>query len=114
MNASRQLATPIPNSYWVISGRFAAGEYPGARATGEATAKLPAFLSAGVDHFIDLTEPGELIPYSDLARREANRLNGAIGYERYPIVDLSVPKRPGQMARILDAIDVALDAGRTV
>ena len=105
---------PIPNSYWVIPGRFAAGEYPGAKDPIEAARKLRTLLSAGIDHFIDLTEPGELAPYAEIAEKEARPLGLAVGYERHPIVDQCVPRSPEQMARILDAIDAAMRDGKTV
>ena len=59
MSAPAGEGRPLPNSHWVVPGRFAAGEYPGAKDPDETAAKLRALLSAGIDHFIDLTEPGE-------------------------------------------------------
>ena len=47
---------PIPNSYWVIPGRFAAGEYPGHWNASESDAKLARMFDAGIDHFVDLTQ----------------------------------------------------------
>ena len=44
---------PIPNSYWVREGRFAAGEYPGDLDPRDAAAKVRALIEAGVDCFID-------------------------------------------------------------
>ena len=105
---------PIPNSYWVVPGRFAAGEYPGAMDPAEAANKLRTLLDAGIDHFIDLTEPGELAPYSEIAKDEGRRLGKDVGYERHPIVNRSVPIGPQQMASALDAIDAAMSAGKTV
>ena len=106
---------PIPNSYWVIPGRLAAGEYPGAIDPLEAAGKLNALLGAGIDHFIDLTRSADgLRPYSEIAEEEAHRLDLSIGYERHPIVDLSVPRSPEHMGGILDAIDTALKNERTV
>ena len=104
----------MANSYWVIPGRFAAGEYPGAIEPHEAGRKLKTLLSAGIDHFIDLTEPGELFPYVEIAKEEAHLLGLRIGYERQPVVDLSVPQSPEQMSTILDAIDSALSDGKAV
>ena len=100
---------PLPNSYWVIPGRFAAGEYPGAMEAERAATKLNTLLSAGIDHFIDLTEPGELAPYVRIAEEEARNLGLTVAYERHPIVDGSVPRNPEQMAKVLDAIDAALN-----
>ncbi len=106
---------PLPNSYWVVAGRLVAGEYPGAENPREAATKLRTLLEAGIDHFIDLTEPADrLAPYSAIARFEATRLGVNVGYERHPIVDVSVPAHPRQMVAILDAIDAALHGGRTV
>ena len=105
---------PSPNSYWVIPGRFAAGEYPGARDPREAARKLRTLLAAGIDHFVDLTEPHELAPYAEIAADEARSLSMQVEHERRPVADLGVPGSPAEMAGILDAIDGALEAGRTV
>lgn len=105
---------PQPNSYWVIPGRFAAGEYPGARDPREAARKLRTLLAAGIDHFVDLTEPHELVPYAEIAADEGRRLSRQFEHERRPIADLGVPGSPAGMAAILDAIDGALKDGRTV
>ena len=60
------------NTYWVVPGRFAAGEYPGALNRKEAAYKLGILLEAGISHFIDLTGPGDwLAPYAALARNAA-------------------------------------------
>ena len=106
---------PIPNSYWVKPGRFAAGEYPGAPDLGSAEAKLRDMLEAGIDHFIDLTgEADRLKPYIQIAEKEASHLGRSVNRESHPITDLSVPRRPEEMTSILDAIDNALDNDRTV
>ena len=100
---------PLPDSYWVRPGRFAAGEYPGHADPFQATAKLRVLLKAGVSHLIDLTGAGELCPYNTIAEREARLLGVPVGYERFPIADVGVPRNPEWMVRILDAIDAALD-----
>ncbi|MDE2998452.1 MAG: hypothetical protein OXU79_05155 [Gemmatimonadota bacterium] len=105
---------PLPNSYWVRPGRFAAGEYPGDLDPCQAAAKLKMLLCAGINHFIDLTGAGELRPYRDIAEREAPAHGVHVGYERFPIDDAGVPRSREWMARILDAIDAALDDGKTV
>ena len=115
MNPADRSDRPIPNSYWVVPGRFAAGEYPGDKDRNEATAKLRTLLSAGIDHFIDLTEPSEgLEPYADIVEDEAAGLGIDVAYERHPIIDLSVPGSAEETAEILDAIDDALNEGSTV
>jgi len=107
---------PLPmNTYWVVPGRFAAGEYPGAMGRQEAAYKLGMLLQAGVGHFIDLTEQYEgLKPYADIAEEEARRLGTTIVHDRHSIVDLHVPQSPRAMTAILDAIDGAMADGRTV
>ena len=115
MNPADSTDRPLPNSYWVDPGRFAAGEYPGAKSPDEAAARLRTLLQAGIDHFIDLTEPRDgLEPYAAIAQEEARRLGVNIAHERHPIADLSVPRSPDEMTAILDAIDDAVGAGRTV
>ena len=105
---------PSVNSYWVFPGCFAEGEYPGAWDPVEAAIRLKTLLDAGIDQFIDLTEPGELLPYYGIAQEEAHRMGQTVEWERHPIVDASVPSGPEQMAAILDAIDDALGRGKTV
>ncbi len=104
---------PIPNSYWVVPGRFVAGEYPGRRWYRGAGDRLSRLLSAGVNRFVDLTEEGELKPYLEMAQQEAERLSRSFDWERHPVVDMSIPDR-SRMVEILDAIDSAMERGETV
>ena len=104
---------PIPNSYWVRPGKFAAGEYPGDIFRSNAREKLNSLLAAGVSRFIDLTEEGELDSYREIAQQEAGRLSRSFDWERHPIVDRSTPNRT-RMVEILDAIDSAMERGETV
>lgn len=108
------LVRPIANSYWVVPGRFLAGEYPGVTLRRPTLENMHALLDAGVTHFIDLTERGVNQPYTYDLVREARRRGVVVGYERHAIVDMETPTSPDQMVRILDSIDSAMDAGRTV
>lgn len=108
------ISPPLPNSYWVRPGRFAAGEYPGDTNPSEAATKLQALLGSGINHFIDLTEPEELLPYAEIVKEEASRLVVTVDHERYTIADAGVPHSPERMIEILDAIDAALDEDKTV
>ena len=56
---------PIDHSYWVVEGRFLAGEYPRHLDGPDEFAKLESLEAAGVSLYVDLTEEGELYPYSD-------------------------------------------------
>jgi ADP-ribosyl-[dinitrogen reductase] hydrolase len=98
---------PIPDSYWVEPGKLLAGDYPSNRDPGKAKEKLRLIRDAGVDFFVDLTEPGEygLRPYADDV--------AGLGYRRMSVHDLDIPEVK-EMRAILDAIDEALAQGRTV
>jgi len=99
---------PDPNTYWVVPGKLLAGEYPGARDPEEARGRLRRFLAAGVRHFIDLTEVGELEPYAELLTEEAT---SRTSYERIPIRDVSVPEEPRTVGKIIAAIDRGIAEG---
>ena len=105
---------PIPNSYWVVPGQFAAGEYPGSLQEINARVKLRALLQAGIVRFIDLTEEKELYPYADMLNEEAGDLGVSATHARYGIRDVRVPDTPEAMAAVLDAIDAALAEGMPV
>ena len=99
---------PDPNTYWVIPGKLLAGEYPGARDPEETRSRLRRFLAAGVSHFIDLTEAGELTPYAELLAEVADY---GTSHQRFPIRHVSVPEEPKTMAEILAAIDRGIAEG---
>ena len=106
---------PWENSYWIIPGHLAAGEYPGDLTRDGAARKLRSLLGAGIDHFIDLTESDEgLEPYAAIADEEAAAAGVRVVHERHPITDTRIPRSPAEMVGILDAIDDALVGGRTV
>jgi ADP-ribosylglycohydrolase len=104
------VATPkpaLPNSYWVIPRKVLAGEHPGGgnvRATRQRLAKL---LAAGVNSFIDLTQPDEVPPYDAL-------LPAGVDYLRRPIEDHGIPARPQEIAELLAYLRGALQAGKVV
>jgi protein-tyrosine phosphatase len=104
---------PIPNSYWLPGEQILAGEYPGAQDARASSARLELFLDAGITSFIDLTSPGELVPYEPLLRDLAARRGLDVHYQRLSIRDLGVPTRE-HMHRILDLIEAEQAAGRTV
>ena len=72
-------------------------------------------VEANISFFIDLTEAKDgLDPYKKMVEHEACTLGMSVQYERHPIVDVSIPNEPQDMIRILDAIDHAMDMGRSV
>ena len=97
---------PIANSYWVVPGKFLAGEYPRDKSGEYTFAKLRALESAGVTLFVDLTEEGELLPYAAMLKSAKHR--------RFGIPDSSVPESPEQTSEILDAIDRHIKHGGLV
>jgi polymorphic toxin system DSP-PTPase phosphatase-like protein len=107
--ATQEPSKPDPNTYWVLLGKLLAGEYPGAFDSAEARRKLKRFLDAGIRHFIDLTEVGELKPYAELLAEEAGSI--VTSYERNPIRDVSVPEEPQIVAKIIGAIDRTISEG---
>jgi hypothetical protein len=104
---------PIPESYWVEPGRFLAGEFPGSFSVEIARTRLDAFLKAGLQKFIDLTQPHELMPYQAILKEQAALRKVDAEYDRFPIRDHGVPSVE-TMLHVLDAIEQALDSGRNV
>ncbi len=100
-------ALPVPNSYWVVPGRLLAGEYPGG-ATPEVTReRISRLLAAGIDCFIDLTQPQEIPSYE-------SALPAGVQYFRRSIPDHGTPAELAQMAGILECVRNALREGRGV
>jgi ADP-ribosylglycohydrolase len=96
---------PNGNTYWVVPLKFLAGEYPGDEDPVKATKKIKQFLAAGIRHFIDLTEVGKMVPYDAILSEEAGNSSINVTYQRFPIVDNSVPSDSDHLAEILLAID---------
>ena len=105
---------PIPESYWVVPGRFLAGGYPVARRNQTLIQPgLATFLEAGFNTFFDLTRTGELPPYLPSLQEEAARYGISVDYQQVHFQDKGLPGHE-QMIMLLDAIDAALAAGRKV
>ena len=99
--------TPLRNSYWVVPGKVLAGEHPGGTTLEATRERLERLLAAGVECFIDLTEPGELKPYDV-------ELPFSVEYLRKPIRDHGIPAQRLHMAEILDCLHDAVQSGRCV
>src|SRR6267143_2849588 len=100
-------ALPLSNCYWVLPGQLLAGEHPGGSTAAATRARLRRLLEAGVNCFIDLTQPDELAPYDA-------ELPLGVDYFRKPIPDHGIPQQPGHMAELLDCVRDALRSGRVV
>jgi len=100
-------APPLPHCYWVLPGELLAGEHPAAAGAEATPTRLRRLLDAGIDSFIDLTQPEELGAY-------AAELPDGVGYLRKPLPDHSIPREPIEMAEILESIAAQLAAGRRI
>lgn len=105
--------TPIADSYWVIEGRFLAGEYPATPHENSSKIKLQSILDAGVTAFVDLTEEGELKPYTNLLTSIATYNNRVVTHRRMPIKDLAITTTT-KMSELLKLIASLLKAGEIV
>ncbi|HVH84512.1 MAG TPA: ADP-ribosylglycohydrolase family protein, partial [Steroidobacteraceae bacterium] len=98
---------PLANCYWVVPGKLLAGEHPGGANLEATRERLRRLTAAGIEVFLDLTQPGELVSY------EAQLPEGA-EYLRKPIPDHGLPERRGDMAGILESLRQVLDSPRSV
>ena len=96
---------PLPNTYWVISGRVLAGEHPTGADRAESRIRLARLHEAGIDSFVDLTEKGEMPTYRHLLPRGTE-------YVRSAIADTRVPDSVAQTRKVLAGIQKSLDSGR--
>jgi len=104
---------PIAESYWVEEGRFLAGEHAGSFSPESTRLRLGAFLKAGINTFIDLTQPNELPSYEPVLMQEAQEWGLQGRYHRFAIYDHSVPSKE-TMKNILDTIDRAVKNDNSV
>ncbi|UCF85330.1 MAG: hypothetical protein JSV50_06745 [Desulfobacteraceae bacterium] len=85
---------PFNRSYWVVHGKFMAGCYPGSEVKEDAQQKLKGLLEHGIQHIINLMEPGEVdwsgeafVPYEAPMGSMAEKMGRAITFERMPVKD---------------------------
>lgn len=98
---------PFENAYWVVPGRWLAGEYPGAPVATATRERLAALAELGIDAIVDLTLEGELPSYLDA-------LPDGVRHVRLPIIDHGVPEDPSRMHEVLGQIERWLGEGRCV
>ena len=107
MSAPAAALPPLRNSYWVVPGQVLAGEYPTGPTAEKTRERLQRLLDAGIECFIDLTQPNEMPSY------EA-QLPPGIDYLRKPIKDHALPAAPAQMVEVLESITESVRSGRPV
>lgn len=115
MKPERLPDRPLPESYWVIPGRFLAGGHPASTGGDREMTRqrLAAFLDQGFDTFFDLTRPGEQPDYQPELLEQAGGRQRTVDYRRFPVGDFGLPT-PAQMSALLEALEDALAAGRKV
>lgn len=91
---------------WIEPGRVLAGRHPCALSPAEAEGEVAGLLEQGVTMFLDLTQKGELAPYTRLVPQTARHV-------RIPVRDFTVPTND-QIVAALDAIDAELEDGGVV
>lgn len=84
---------PLHQSFHVDWNIYA-GEYPGDKYGKKAEEKIEQMTHFGVRHYIDLTEEGELRPYSQLLPKGTT-------YTRFPIRDCDVPSSIDDVERLI-------------
>ncbi|MBF0103071.1 MAG: dual specificity protein phosphatase family protein [Desulfobacterales bacterium] len=98
---------PIEHCYWVVPGKFLAGEYPRNKDNESSLNKINALIKSGITIFIDLTEENEgLLSYSSLLK--------TVLHKRFPIQDISIPTSTDLTVAILDEIDYQIQHGGMV
>jgi hypothetical protein len=101
------MTRPLENSYWVVSGRLLAGEYPYGADDADTRLRMFRLRSAGIDSYIDLTDEGERPGYRHL-------LSPQDRYSRCAIPDTEVPQNVEQMREIQARIRAGLYFGRNI
>jgi ADP-ribosylglycohydrolase len=109
MSASTAASPPLPlrHCYWVIPGLLLAGEHPNGSSRDKTKDRLKKLLAAGIECFVDLTKPTELLRYD-------TQLPFYVEYVRKAIKDHGLPGSRAQMTEILDHIANSMRAGRPV
>ena len=86
-----------------VEERIYAGEYPRDREDDKSAIKMKQFARFGITHFIDLTEEGELSPYTRWMTDNMSHL-------RFPIRDVSIPQSTEKVKELVTTINRILDA----
>jgi len=129
MTNRKHPTSPTPYSYWAITDKLLAGEYPGDQhprnyfrtlvskvysilgflsrpnqGMMNSDKRIKAILDAGINTFLDLTELNELPEYEHKLNAINDSDNASIKYKRMAIEDRNVPEKEF-LKEILDFID---------
>jgi hypothetical protein len=114
MSNPKNCTLPFEESYWVLPGKFLAGEYPGRRDEHETRKRIQGLIQAGIRICIDLTKPGELEPsYREIFLEELSHYGYTGNYYHFPIYDFGVPDAD-QLVRTLDKVDESIAGNQPV
>ncbi len=98
---------PLENCYWVVPGLVLAGEHPEGSSSAKTRQRLQRLLGAGIESFLDLTQPSELPSYDEVLPRH-------VIYSRRPIPDHGLPGSPSHLSDILTHIGDSVTARRPI
>jgi hypothetical protein len=87
-----------------------AGEHPAKFEEQLTRKRLDAFIEAGFDTFIDLTQSGETFPYRGILLEQAQAYQVNVTHHRFAIGDFGLPTAE-QMNELLDLIEESLRVG---
>ena len=109
MSAPTAASPPLPlrHCYWVVPGLLLAGEHPNGPNRDKTKDRLKKLLAAGIECFVDLTKPTELLRYD-------THLPFYVEYTRKSIKDHGLPGSREQMVEILEHVANSMRAGRPV
>ena len=114
MNTNNESSSPFAESYWVIPGRFLAGEHPGAAGEKVLQKRIQALLRTGVNIYYDLTENLDgRRNYANLLYSEAIEYEMNVEYHNFPLEDLKAPSIE-TVKVILNSIDQNLAAQKII
>jgi hypothetical protein len=107
---------PREFSYWVVPGRFLAGEYPRSLDDEISETVIKELVDFGISHFIDLTTAeDELEPYMHIVNRmsKKNSAQKTVRRTNFQVIDGHIPTIE-TMNTILDHIDHLLCQGEVI
>jgi hypothetical protein len=104
---------PLPVTYWVVPGRFLAGPQPLVIQETSPHQTIETLVSGGINAFIDLTYPAEMLGHSYQPIIEKMTDHPVIRYFNHPIRDFGLPTQE-VMRGILDRINYLLDEGSNI
>jgi|WetSurMetagenome_2_1015567.scaffolds.fasta_scaffold140309_2 hypothetical protein len=104
---------PLPMTYWVVPGRFLAGPQPLVIQLSSPHETIETIVSAGINAFIDLTYPAEMMGHTYLPILEKMTDHPDIRYFNLPIRDFGLPTHE-VMRDIQDRIKLMLDQNSNI